>query len=381
MTRSAPFVPEKQVMRTPRSVDIEITSRCNLRCRYCYYFDNPDVAYGDLPTESWLRFFDELGRCAVMDATFQGGEPFIRKDFPELIAGVVRNRMRFSILTNGALISDEIAEFIAGTGRCDSIQVSVDGATPETHDALRGKGAFMSALGGIRTLRRHGICPTVRVTVHRHNVRDLRNIARLLLDDLGLPGFTTNAAAYLGSCRSNAGDIILDRESRQIAMETLVRLAGEYGGRITASAGPLAEALMWRRMEQARIDGLAGLPHCGGLTACGCADSKIAVRSDGTIIACCMLPGMELGGINRDSLAEVWQNSPELNRFRQRKTISLDTFDFCAGCPYIAYCTGNCPGTAVSLTGRAEHPSPDACLRRFLDTGGKIPDEHLFTGR
>jgi MoaA/NifB/PqqE/SkfB family radical SAM enzyme len=52
--------PRIQIMRTPRSVDIEITSRCNLRCRYCYYFDNLEVDYRDLPTDEWLRFFDEL---------------------------------------------------------------------------------------------------------------------------------------------------------------------------------------------------------------------------------------------------------------------------------------------------------------------------------
>ena len=70
---------ELRVMRTPRTVDIDLTARCNLRCRYCYFFDNPAVEYHDLPTEEWLRFFDELGRCAVMDVCLAGGEPFIAR--------------------------------------------------------------------------------------------------------------------------------------------------------------------------------------------------------------------------------------------------------------------------------------------------------------
>ena len=45
-----------RVMRSPRSVDIEITARCNLRCRYCYFFNNPVVEYRDLPTDAWLKF-------------------------------------------------------------------------------------------------------------------------------------------------------------------------------------------------------------------------------------------------------------------------------------------------------------------------------------
>ena len=63
----------QQVMRTPRSVDLEITSRCNLRCKYCYFFDNPKVTYQELPTGEWLKFIDELGRCGVMDVCLAGG--------------------------------------------------------------------------------------------------------------------------------------------------------------------------------------------------------------------------------------------------------------------------------------------------------------------
>ncbi|TFH33417.1 MAG: radical SAM protein, partial [Anaerolineales bacterium] len=80
------------VMRMPRNVDVEITARCNLRCRYCYFFNNPEVEYRDLPTEKWLTFFDELGRSGVMRLTLAGGEPFIREDLPELWEGIVRNR-------------------------------------------------------------------------------------------------------------------------------------------------------------------------------------------------------------------------------------------------------------------------------------------------
>ena len=146
-----------KIMRTPRHVDLEITSRCNLRCRYCYYFDNPAQQYHDLPTDEWLKFFDELGQCAVMDVTLQGGEPFIRKDLPSLIEGIVENRMRFSILSNGALVDNEIAAFIADTNRCDTVQVSVDGSCPEIHDTFRGNGSFEKAIQGIHTLRRHNV--------------------------------------------------------------------------------------------------------------------------------------------------------------------------------------------------------------------------------
>jgi SynChlorMet cassette radical SAM/SPASM protein ScmE len=363
---------EMRVMRTPRTVDIDLTARCNLRCRYCYFFDNPAVPYQDLPTEEWLRFFDELGRCAVMDVVLAGGEPFIREDLPSLLEGIVCNLMRFALLSNGTLITDEIASFIAATGQCNYVQVSIDGSSPETHDACRGKGAFEKALRGLRTLQRHGVNAAVRVTIHRHNVHDLEATARLLLEELGLRSFGTNSAGYLGSCRVHADEVMLTTQERQVAMETLLRLAQKYPGRIQASAGPLAEARMWRRMEEARADGAPPFPNGGRLTGCGCHSSKIAIRADGAIIPCNMLPHIELGRINHDLLAEVWQQAPALNDLRARHTIPLTEFEFCDGCPYIPYCTGNCPALAYTLTGQVNHPSPDACLRRFLYEGGRI---------
>jgi SynChlorMet cassette radical SAM/SPASM protein ScmE len=359
-------------MRAPRTLDLEVTARCNLRCRYCYFFNNPAVEYRDLPTDEWLRFFDELGALGVMNLCLAGGEPFIRKDLPALLEGIVRNRMRYSLLSNGALIDDKIAAFIASTGRCDYVQVSVDGSSPETHDVCRGKGSFIKAIQGIRILQRHMVTVAVRVTIHRYNVHDLEATARLLLEELGLPGFGTNSAGYLGTCRLNADDVLLTTEERRVAMTTLLHLTEKYDGRISAAAGPLAEARRWRRMEEARAQSAPEFSNGGHLTACGCPSSKIAVRADGVIVPCTMLAHIELGRINQDSLVEVWRRSPALNQLRQRQAIPLTEFELCAGCAYIPYCTGNCPALAYTLTGQVDHPSPDACLRRFLEDGGTL---------
>ncbi len=74
-----------RLMNTPRSVEISITNRCNLRCTYCSHFTSAGDVDQDLPTHEWLTFFEELGRCAVMGVTLEGGEPFCREDLRELI--------------------------------------------------------------------------------------------------------------------------------------------------------------------------------------------------------------------------------------------------------------------------------------------------------
>jgi SynChlorMet cassette radical SAM/SPASM protein ScmE len=362
------------VMRTPKSVDIEITSRCNLRCKYCSHFTSAGDVKQDLPKEEWLRFFEELNRCAVMSVCLSGGEPFYREDLGELIEGIVRNRMRFNILSNGTLITEEMAAFLASTRRCDSLQVSIDGSIPITHDTFRGEGTFFRAIEGIKLLQKHNVPVTVRVTIHRQNVMDLENIARLLLEEIGLPGFSTNSASHMGLCRKNAEQVQLTTAERSLAMEKLLKLTKKFNGRISATAGPLAEASSWLGMEQTRGEGKERIPGRGFLTGCGGPMSKIAVRADGVMIPCGQIPHIELGRINKEDLKEVWQHQPELDRLRERRDIPLSNFEFCKGCDYINYCTGNCPALAYAVFGEVNHPSPDACLRRFLEEGGRLPE-------
>ena len=85
-----------RVMRTPAAVEIEITGRCNLRCAYCYFHDDAVVMdRHEIPTNQWLEFFDELGRCATFKVVLAGGEPSMRTDLRTLVHrrhGAMRRR-------------------------------------------------------------------------------------------------------------------------------------------------------------------------------------------------------------------------------------------------------------------------------------------------
>ncbi|MBN2124789.1 MAG: SPASM domain-containing protein, partial [Deltaproteobacteria bacterium] len=153
----------------------------------------------------------------------------------------------------------------------------------------------------------------------------------------------------------------------------LLRLNRKYNGRISGSAGPLADAVTWGMMEQARIEGRDPMPGRGRLTGCGGPMRTLAVRADGVMVPCLQMSHIPLGRVNTDDLEETWRNHPELKRLRERRAVPLRQFAFCRGCEYIDYCTGNCPALAYTLTGNDCHPSPDACLRRFLEAGGRLP--------
>jgi SynChlorMet cassette radical SAM/SPASM protein ScmE len=353
-----------KVMSTPKQVDIAITGKCNLACQYCFYADEM-VARTNLPKERWLSFFDELGRMGVMTVCLTGGEVFTRPDLFELIDGIIANRMRYQLLSNGTMITEEtLAQFAIGKRRqrLDSIQISVDGSSSEVHDLSRPK-SFKRALRGLNLLKEAAYPVTVRVTVNRHNVDDLENVAQLLLEEVGLSSFSTNEAYACGATDRTEGDVILTPPQRQKAMQVLTRLAEKYDHRVQASAGPLVFAQEMKTMDEMLASGQNSLPDCGTLSSCGGVFSKIAVLHDGTIVPCHTISTLHLGTIGVDSLQDIWQNHPIMLKMRQRMEIPLSSLETCQDCIYQGFCRGGCPGAALYSNGDFNTRDTMSCTR------------------
>jgi len=345
-------------------VDIAITGKCNLACQYCFYADEM-VARTNLPTERWLAFFDELGKLGVQDVCLTGGEVFSRPDLFELIDGLIANRMRYGLLSNGTLITEKVlAQFEIGKRRqrLDSIQISIDGSSSEVHDLSRPK-SFGRAMRGLKLLKEAGFPLTVRVTVNRFNVDDLENVAHLLLDEIGLNGFSTNEAYACGATDRSEDGIVLSPVQRQKAMETLTRLSEQYNHKISALAGPLALSRELKTMDEMRAAGQTGIPGRGKLTSCGGVFSKMAVMHDGTLVPCHVLSTLQLGTIGVDSLQEVWLHHPTMTALRERTQIPISSLETCKDCEYQGFCTGGCPGGALYANGDYNTRNPMDCYR------------------
>ncbi len=376
-TASMPGVPVESMVfpsidAGPRAVDISIAGRCNLRCTYCFY--DPEMkTRPDLPGSEWKRFFAELGSLSVREVCLSGGEVFTRGDLWDLVDAVIANRMRYAFLTNGTLVTEKtIAEFDRGKRlkRLNHVQVSLDGSRAEVHDRSRGAGSFEKAVRGLRLFKEAGLPVTVRLTVNRHNVGDLENTARLILDDIGLPGFSTNDAIPVGAGCENQEAITLSAAEQVRAMDVLADLAERYPGRIQAQAGPLTKKRMYGEMEQARRTGERVSWQTGKLTACGCVYDKIAVHHDGVITPCNMLPALELGRINRDDLSDIWRNAPVLKAMKDRRTVPMTDVPGCGDCTWNGLCNGGCPGYAYEVYKDLNRENPADCYRRFLEETG-----------
>ncbi len=129
---------------------------CNLRCHMCPFWRRPDETL--LTVEQERMILDTLAELGVSFMGFEGGEPFIRKDLPEILR-LSHDRFFTSVVTNGWMLKDRINEV---KDYIDYLFVSIDGVG-ETHDNLRGmKGSFERARMGIEAAS--SIIPTALST-------------------------------------------------------------------------------------------------------------------------------------------------------------------------------------------------------------------------
>ncbi|HSR13984.1 MAG TPA: radical SAM protein, partial [Thermodesulfobacteriota bacterium] len=153
--------------------------RCNLKCVHCYSHSADREYAGELTTAEGKALIEDLARFGSPVMLFSGGEPLLRKDLLELATLATERGMRAVLSTNGTLITREKARDLKRIG-LSYVGVSLDGMEG-THDRFRGvKGAFASALAGIRNCQEAGIKVGLRFTINRRNFGEVAGIFDLL---------------------------------------------------------------------------------------------------------------------------------------------------------------------------------------------------------
>jgi SynChlorMet cassette radical SAM/SPASM protein ScmE len=369
------------VREAPYNFDLSLTGKCNLNCDYCFYADAM-AGKKDLPAGEWFQFFRELRKIGARSLTLSGGEVFTRDDLWELIDAIVDSRLRFSFLSNGTLIDEQVIGQLHKSGRrcrLDYIQISIDGSCAEVHDGIRGRGSFENSVRAMRLLREAGIPLACRSTINANNVDDIENIAAFLLEDIGLFSFSTNDAMPMGAGCSNQPTIGLTPRQQLQAMRAFEKLETRYPGRVTATAGPAAKVKAFRDMERARLTGKKQAAwRMGFLSACGGVFKKLAVNHDGVITPCNTLFSTDLGIINQNPIISIWRTHPHLEALRNRRNVPMKAVPGCEGCEWVEFCNGSCPGLACEMTGDFNRGNPHDCYRRFLKQISEEEREEMF---
>jgi mycofactocin radical SAM maturase len=150
----------------------ELTYACNLSCVHCLSSSGRRDPR-ELTTGQCRAVIDELDRMQVFYVNIGGGEPTVRPDFWDLVDYATAHHVGVKFSTNGVKITPETARRLAASDYVD-VQVSLDGATAEVNDAVRGPGSHATALRAMANLAAAGFRGfKISVVVTRHNAGQL----------------------------------------------------------------------------------------------------------------------------------------------------------------------------------------------------------------
>jgi mycofactocin radical SAM maturase len=304
----------------------ELTYACNLACVHCLSSSGRRDPR-ELTTAECRAVIDELERMQVFYVNIGGGEPTVRRDFWELVEYATDHHVGVKFSTNGIKITPDVARRLAGSDYMD-VQISLDGATPEVNDAVRGPGSYRTAL------------------------RAMENLA-----NAGFRGFKVS----VGVTRQNAGQLddfkaIADRFGAQLRL-TRLRPSGR-GADVWDELHPTAaqqkalyDWLMAHGESVLTGDSFFHLAAYGdalpGLNLCGAGRVVCLIDPVGDVYACpfAIHDNFLAGNVRDHGFARVWRESELFADLRRPQTggacTSCDAFDSCrGGCMAAKFFTG-----------------------------------------
>ncbi|HLB26999.1 MAG TPA: radical SAM protein [Dehalococcoidia bacterium] len=336
--------------------------RCNLRCIHCYADSENQRYEGELSNAEARAMIDDLAQFGVPVLLFSGGEPLMRRDVLELAAYAGSLGIRPVISTNGTLITAGKAEEIVAAGVA-YVGVSLDGVR-ETNDYFRGvQGAFELALRGIRNCVAAGQKVGLRLTLTRHNFRDLPRIFELIeAEEIDRACFYH--LVYSGRGRGIAGDDLTHEETRA-AVDYICERAVDFRRRgiekdiltVDNHADGVYVYLKLRQEDPERAEEVLQLLRWNGGNRSSIGIGN--VDNTGNVHPDQFWWSHSFGNVRERPFSEIWSDlsEPLMAGLRDRKALLKGR---CGSCRFQDICNGNFRVRALAATGDVWAPDP-AC--------------------
>ncbi|MCH5676603.1 mycofactocin radical SAM maturase [Streptomyces gilvus] len=355
MTTSTPApVTAGDTSTAPRLVDLfehglaapicltwELTYACNLSCAHCLSSSGRRDPR-ELSTAQVKAVIDELEAMQVFYVNIGGGEPTVRADFWELLDYATAHHVGVKFSTNGVRITPEIARRLAANDYVD-VQISLDGATAEVNDAVRGAGSYDIALRAMRNLADAGMRNfKLSVVCTRHNIPQMDEFKALA-----------------------------DRYGAQLRL-TRLRPSGR-GADVWDELHPTAEQQRqlydWLLAHGEQVltgDSFFHLSAFGkalpGLNLCGAGRVVCLIDPVGDVYACpfAIHDDFLAGNVREDGgFARVWRESELFQELREPQTGGA-----CASCAFYSTCKGGCMAAKFFTGLPLDGPDPE-CVQGY----------------
>jgi mycofactocin radical SAM maturase len=323
----------------------ELTYACNLACSHCLSSSGRRDPR-ELSTAEAKAVIDELERMQVFYVNIGGGEPTVRPNFWELVDYAGDHHVGVKFSTNGVRIDADAARRLAESDYVD-VQISLDGATAEVNDAVRGAGSYATAVRAMDHLQAAGFTGfKISVVCTRHNLSQLDAFkaladsydAQLRLTRLRPSGRGADVWDELHPTQAQQHELydwlVVNGESV---------LTGDSFFHLAAYGGP----------------GSGGLP---GLNLCGAGRVVCLIDPVGDVYACpfAIHDSFLAGNVRGEGgFAAVWRESELFRELREPQSGGA-----CASCSAYDACRGGCMAAKFFTGLPLDGPDPE-CVKGY----------------
>jgi radical SAM protein with 4Fe4S-binding SPASM domain len=338
---------------------LTVTRYCDLTCPYCYQGLN-DRVNTDMTIAQVQLVLDRVKAinpaCQIMVA---GGEPFTHPHIHKILDMIDAAGFPFVILSNGTFIDEATAAHLKASSHFRCIQISIDGATAETHELTRGKGHFPKVMAAIRNIIAQGLPFKLAPTVHNKNMHEMAALGELAIGNGGW--LSPNNLKELPHPGLNYTDLVMSNEGLMESLKVVNdHLVAKFG------LDKISELSNRYAMVEPEV---CSVTQPNSTFICGMAHALMDIDWNGDVYPCHLSKGPEL------RIGNIFQEDfPAIFRRVEERGIRVKSHEIekCSGCKFNSTCAGGCRAGAWFTYGTLEHEDEmcevqyPAYLRRLL---------------
>ena len=293
---------------------------CNLKCLHCYQENRKPI---QLPYEDLMNILEQYRKLLTKvkmqgHINLTGGEPLCSPYFFKMLEELKKDKelYNFSILTNGTLITDEIAKKIS-LYNPEYVQVSLEGGK-KVNDLVRGKGVYKKVANAIKLLKKYNIYVSLSFTATKINYKEFPKVVKFA-EKYGVDTVWSDRFIPLGT--------EYDKEFQMNKEETneYLQIMETERKKLTRKKSNTHIA-MYRALQFQKTN---DFPYI-----CTAGKTLLTVMENGDLVPCRRMP-VVVGNLLKDDMYNIYKT----NKFL--KLLQKDTTpDECKKCEHSKFCAG-----------------------------------------
>ena len=293
---------------------------CNLKCLHCYQEKHKPIALSYPQLLNILDQYRELLKKLKVKGhiNLTGGEPLCSPYFFKILDEFKKDKelYSFSILTNGTLITDEIAKKISEYNP-EYVQVSLEGGK-KTNDYIRGKNVYKKVANAIKYLKKYNVFVSISFTATKINYKEFPDVVRYA-EKYGVDNVWSDRFIPLN--KDSEIDLQMSKEETNEYLKIMENERIRLRFKKSKTNVAMYRALQFQMTND--------YPY-----ACTAGKSLLTVMENGDLVPCRRMP-IIVGNLLNNNMYDLYKKSKILKELQKDTTP-----DDCKNCEHSKKCSG-----------------------------------------